>query len=380
MYQNSSSSKALHSTVFCTIAALAAVIVLTAIPSLYWCSVSSTSVHILPNHFGIRQFHRTHIRGDNAAPEAVHLQGVKSKYAVATLLTDIPKDTDYSTNNYFIATRILAYQLLHDPDTRLKDHNVPFIVMVTQKIPEPARERLRKDGAIVVEAPLLHAKWLKPNIPEWADLMTKLRLWELVDFERILYLDADVVLAARLDDIFNDPAIKEQVTLDKSVSWPQNPAPVPKTYVFGGNAENTHNHQFPPSQDGRDWPNKAYLNAGFLVLRPDLDLLRYYISILHMPGSFDSSLCEQNLINAVHRVEGNMPWRQVNTSFNVHYPTMDDVRKGAKSVHAKWWHSDDQELKLWMVERKRRMVEFFATRDSQPEQRFTLWPNIANAW
>lgn len=55
------------------------------------------------------------------------LKMTKSKYAFATLLASDaarPDDPDNLHDDYFIATRILAYQILHAPQTRSKGHPV----------------------------------------------------------------------------------------------------------------------------------------------------------------------------------------------------------------------------------------------------------------
>ncbi|KAF2152977.1 glycosyltransferase family 8 protein [Myriangium duriaei CBS 260.36] len=355
----------LRSKAVCTVASLVLLITVAAIISLSDYRVPLHKTISTSLHLNSPETPPTHLRGKNADPEAVHLKGVKSKYAFATFLAGTDQELEYKDDHYLIATRILAYQLLHANETRSSDPDIPFIVIVTDKVKEPSRERLRKDGAIVVEVPSLTADWLSPSISAWDNVMTKLRLWELVDFSRIAFLDADTVLAAPLDDIFSDPAADERHTnTSATMTWPSTPtAPAPTTYVFAGNAEHQHEHHFPPTDEGRDWPNIRYLNAGFFVLQPSLDLLRYYISILRMPDAFNSELPEQNLLNKIHSWEGDMPWKQLSTTLNVHYPTMKDVRAGAKSVHEKWWGGEDAELRIWMEGWRGRMEGFFEARD-----------------
>lgn len=85
------------------------------------------------------------------SPEPTDVAPVKSKYAFATFLasdfTDSP-DEIIDNDEYFVATRILAYQILHAPDTK-SPSGIPFIVLVNEGVSEAKRERLRRDGAIV---------------------------------------------------------------------------------------------------------------------------------------------------------------------------------------------------------------------------------------
>ncbi|KAI7565712.1 hypothetical protein KC317_g6176, partial [Hortaea werneckii] len=101
------------------------------------------------------------------------------KYAYATFLAGdssaIAEDKVLEHDKYFVATRILAYQLLHAPETKSK-HDYPFIVLVTSDVSAEKRERLRKDGAVVWEAPAMDAGWVKTDVSTWQNVMSKLRL------------------------------------------------------------------------------------------------------------------------------------------------------------------------------------------------------------
>lgn len=128
------------------------------------------------------------------------LDSVKAKYAFATFLAgNADLDENWENDHYFVATRILAYQLLHAPETSSRDKSIPFVVLVTENVSEEKRQRLRKDGAIVVVADYIKADWVKTETSTWQDVMTKLRMWELTQFERICFLDGDTVLVEPLD-------------------------------------------------------------------------------------------------------------------------------------------------------------------------------------
>jgi alpha-N-acetylglucosamine transferase len=79
------------------------------------------------------------------------LKLTKSNYAFTTLFASDaarPGDQGDLRGYYFITTRILANQILHAPQTRSK--GIPFIVLTTKSDSEAKRERLRRDGAIVL--------------------------------------------------------------------------------------------------------------------------------------------------------------------------------------------------------------------------------------
>jgi len=57
--------------------------------------------------------------------------------------------------------RLLAYQLLYAPETRSrKAIPIHFLILVAHNLPEHKRERLRRDGAPVVEVQLIGADWI----------------------------------------------------------------------------------------------------------------------------------------------------------------------------------------------------------------------------
>jgi len=125
------------------------------------------------------------------------LATIDSKYAFATLLAadyQGRKDDDMEKDHYFVAVRILAYQFLHAPETRSRQ-GYPFIVLVTPEVCERKRERLRRDGAVVLEAPPFEvASWFQVPNAQWRSVLAKMRVLELTQFERVLLLDGDTQL------------------------------------------------------------------------------------------------------------------------------------------------------------------------------------------
>jgi len=277
------------------------------------------------------------------------LETTKSKYAFATLLASDathPDDQDNLQDDYFIATRLLAYQILHAPETRSND--IPFIVLATKGVSEAKRARLRHDGAIVLSVETIEKpSWVEAGAANWEEVFDKLRLWSLTQFDLICFLDGDTVLNRPLDGVFADPAATPQnTTLSRPETIKQDEAPLPATYVFAGQPEMNRKHTYPPSAATNSYPNIHYLNAGFFVMQPSLQLLTHYLSILALPNRFVPKFPEQNLLNYAHRSAeegGNMPWKMLEPQWNIHYPTREDLEGGVVSLHEKWWAPGDEE-------------------------------------
>jgi len=168
-----------------------------------------------------------------------------------------------------------------------------------------------------------------------------------------------------LDGIFQDPAVVSHTTGQKEDQRFEGESEMPSTYSFAGVPEMNRQHHFPPTDANHDFPNIAYLNAGFFVFEPSLTLLGYYLSLINTVNKFNPEFPEQNLLNYAHRGEGNMPWQQLGNTWNIHYPTVDDLHQGAKSLHEKWWDPENKDLQPYLETWRWRMEGYFEARDAR---------------
>ena len=85
----------------------------------------------------------------------------------------------------------------------------PMVLMVTADVPRQARERLAAQGWRLheiepVQNPTPAAQQLFPRFDK---VFTKLRAWELVDFDKVVLLDADMVVRRSIDELFERPEL-----------------------------------------------------------------------------------------------------------------------------------------------------------------------------
>lgn len=290
------------------------------------------------------------------------------KLAYVTFLTGVPTEGDdlfkpngdadnLEDDKYFQAIRILIWQFIHKPETRTK-HDV--IVMVTPTVTQARRDRLEKDGAIVHAVEFLHTandSWVHPEVHRWDDVMTKLRVWEMTQYDRIVVMDGDSMLLKNLDPVFDDPAAQLLATK------PSNDTDLPSTYLLASNSEVwDSSHTFPPTH-GTGLKGPGNMNAGFFILAPSLPVFEYYKTLLNTPGSFDPRYPEQNLINHAHRWDGPMPWREIAYTWNIRCPNDNDIAKGLVSVHEKWWKQpyiyENAKTKQWLQSRRWEMKGWY---------------------
>lgn len=270
-------------------------------------------------------------------------------------------DPDPAHDRYYVATRILGYQLLHQPGTRTK-RNIPFVVLVTEDISEEKRELLRDDGATVIPVAYLRAQsdWIVGGMPEWRDVMTKLRAWELTQYKRVAFLDGDMILNSCMDGLFDDPATS---LLDSGEDYYAEEEPVPSKYLLASIPETNFFHAYPPTVENNDFKDPDYFNAGFFIFSPSKDMFDYYVWLMEQENAFDPVYPEQNLLNFAHRKDGRMVWQHMDPVWNIRFPNIRDKEGGAVSMHDKWWKAHmDTSLQPFYDSVRWRMEGFYEAR------------------
>lgn len=261
----------------------------------------------------------------------------KESHAFATILTG-EGDVEFPDveEPYLRAARLLTFQLLHNPRTRNDSSDIPFLVLVTQDVPQKHREILSKDGAIIVPVESLVRDWIHPKWSRWKDVLAKLNLWQLTDYDKIMFLDADSVIFHPIHDIFSHPATEIRQTLSPQAGVLANDS-MPASYMIAGIHDPWVEQYLPPVPDKEFYQKNNYMNAGFFVLHPSKDLFDYYSALLDKPDAFDSAYPEQNLLNCAHRTDGQMPWQDLGSWWNLKGADKSEYERGLKSIHHKWW-------------------------------------------
>jgi alpha-N-acetylglucosamine transferase len=180
--------------------------------------------------------------------------------------------------------------------------------MITPTVSQARRDRLTKDGAIIHDVEFLHTpndSWVHAVLHRWEDVTTKMRVWEMTQYDRILMLDGDSTLLKSLDGVFNELAAQLLATK------PSSDTNLPPTYLVASSPKVwDFSHSFPPTH-GKGLKGAGNMNAGFFILAPSLPAFKYYKELLNTPNSLDPRYPEQNLINYAHRWDGPMPWREL---------------------------------------------------------------------
>jgi alpha-N-acetylglucosamine transferase len=255
------------------------------------------------------------------------------KYAFATLLSPNFKknadQTDIASDEYFLSARLLNYQLRHSNHTKYNDPAVPFLVMCPPQVAENKRRILEEEGATIVPVEHVIADWIKIPLPTWTEMLDKLLLWSYTEYDKILFIDADVYLIQSLNGIFEDDAAAEFPTR-KDLTPAEHLGALPATYTMAGIVDGGSGSRKNPM-------SVNYLNGGFFLIHPDQKLFQHLMKFVQTTDSFSTSMLEQNLINDIFSVDGPMPWQHMDPKWDTSCPEPDNIRAGWKTIHSKLW-------------------------------------------
>jgi alpha-N-acetylglucosamine transferase len=121
---------------------------------------------------------------------------------------------------------------------------------------------LEQEGVTIMIVEKLRSKWLTPLAERCKEVMTKIRLWELVQYDRVPFLDVEKFLLKLIGEVFDDPGAQPRKTL--------------QNYSFTSHPEALHaHHTYSPA----DWSN---FDAGFL---PHVSITRN-VQLPHNPFQY----------------------------------------------------------------------------------------------
>jgi glycogenin glucosyltransferase len=205
------------------------------------------------------------------------------------------------TDNYLLGALLLGYTLKrHHSNINM------FIITINDNISKESLCALQLEGWNIVSvsniAPPLQGTW-----PHFVNQFTKLILWNMTEFNSIVYLDSDTLV---LDDISHLHALVED--------------PFRTGFDFAAAAD--------------IWFGKfAYhFNAGVLVLHPCEFVFKEFMRTFEIAGNYDPLMAEQAFLNAFYQLR----YLQLPLIYNVNlalysgYPDLwEALKKDFKIVH-----------------------------------------------
>ncbi|CZS94686.1 related to meiotically up-regulated gene 136 protein precursor [Rhynchosporium agropyri] len=288
-----------------------------------------------------------------------------SKLAVATFLCKNYVGDENAADNYFIGARTLHYQLKIAPETRMVRDDVVFLVVATIAVSAEKRRRLEMDGAkVVVVEDVKIPWWVRTGVKKWKDQFTKLRILEMVEYDRILFIDSDTLVMHPIDSIFNEPIVKNPArtlgNLTRQIKSDE--ALLPAHYLFTARSDNALTgerlHPYPPR------PSKVF-SAGFWLAAPSIEMYAYLMSVMQHWRRFNPTTMEQSLLNYAFRREGPMPWGELAPKWSATWPNAKDLEAGVVSLHEKLWSVGPQDLMEKWKKAKEEMEAYFEKKSAK---------------
>lgn len=235
---------------------------------------------------------------------------------------------------YFEATRILAYRLMHKPSTR--DLNGRrHIILATENVSPAQIQILESDGAIVksVKAmpPPRGTNMSRVN-KQWKNQYTKLTIWNMTEYTKVLYIDADILPVRPLSDVFNTPTV-----IGKNG----------EPYMFAATYDSAWVRDFGkysrpvPELGPDDKTSSDAFNAGMFFVHPSHRQAEYIQSIYDNPiEGVDFTIgMEQDLLRYAYRDSGDYPWVRLSQMYNTQWPRLADL-EASHAIHDKMWKDD----------------------------------------
>ncbi|KFK37461.1 hypothetical protein AALP_AA4G260100 [Arabis alpina] len=299
------------------------------------------------------------------APELTHTTTAKSAATITKLSQQIHSDRAYVTflagnGDYVKGVVGLAKGL------RKVKSAYPLVVAMLPDVPEEHRRILVEQGCIVRE---IEPVYPPENQTEFAMAYyvinySKLRIWEFVEYSKMIYLDGDIQVYENIDHLFDLPDGYFYAVMDCfcEKTWSHTPQ-----YKIGYCQQCPEKVQWPKSELGE--PPALYFNAGMFLYEPNLDtyedllktlkvipptpfaeqdFLNMYFKKIYKPIPLVYNLVlamlwrhpenvELDKVKVVHYcAAGSKPWRYTGKEENMQ-------REDIKMLVKKWWdiYNDD---------------------------------------
>lgn len=245
---------------------------------------------------------------------------------------------------YFPGVEVLAKAL------RVHGSRYPLHILVTDNISHAWRDQMRAQGCTIKEIERLVPKRLTPTAylnPNFAEVWTKLRVWQEVQFDQAVYLDSDLLILQNIDELFE---------VDSKLASVQacicNPLKVPKVSPFFTQqacpySEHNHTDEFRrtgnvdlQALDARG----RYFNAGFFCFKPDQGEFDKMMQALDSWDDSQTPFAEQDFLNVLYANQWEaLPYvyNTLKTWDHAHAPIFDLSKiKVLHFIRSKPWQDD----------------------------------------
>ncbi|KAI0271327.1 nucleotide-diphospho-sugar transferase [Gloeopeniophorella convolvens] len=249
---------------------------------------------------------------------------MSKKAAFVTLLTKV---------SYLPGTLVVDYGL------KAVQSRYPLVVLVTPELPQYARDALIRRGIPIREIQPLRPKEgdhsLSAHDERFADTWTKLRAFELVEYDRIVMMDSDMAIMRNMDELMELDLPSDWIAAVHACACnPRKLAHYPKDWVPANCAYTPLTHPTAHTQPSSIEPSSprpyGLLNSGLVVITPSSQLANSIVDFLNTSPLVPTfSFPDQDLLAAFF--EGK--WKPL--------PWVYNALKSLRVIHEEFWRDDE---------------------------------------
>ncbi|KAF3456413.1 hypothetical protein FNV43_RR01063 [Rhamnella rubrinervis] len=171
----------------------------------------------------------------------------------------------------------------------------PLVVAILPDVPDEHREILKSQGCIVREIEPVYPpeNQTKFAMAYYVINYSKLRIWEFVEYEKLIYLDGDIQVFDNIDHLFENPNGYFYAVMDCfcEKSWSNSPQ-----FKIGYCQQCPDKVKWPAELGS---PPPLYFNAGMFVYEPDL--VTYNTLLETVKTTPPTLFAEQDFLNMFFR-------------------------------------------------------------------------------
>ena len=191
----------------------------------------------------------------------------------------------------------------------------PLIVLVTKNVSQATQEILRQlyinfiiiDNIDIPENIKNHNDSINPIMSSiWINCFAKFKIFDLIEFKKIVFLDADIMVLKNIDHLFTLPHM---------------------TAALDGEYFDL-------------WPNWPHFNSGCLVIEPNHDLFLNILNFAHTVNvqDLDYVVADQEILNLYYNNWINKKELQLNKYYNIFAPyiqekQIEDIKNNCYFIH-----------------------------------------------
>ncbi|QSL65903.1 hypothetical protein MERGE_003040 [Pneumocystis wakefieldiae] len=250
-----------------------------------------------------------------------------SKRTWVTLLSDVGEE-----NGYLTGILTLNYTLI-----KVKTR-YPLLVIYTSKCHDSALSVLQKSGIKIKYVEMLQPSMTLDygvDTKRFNECFNKLRVFELYEYERVVFIDSDMIFMKNADELFDIPLDRGSIaSAHACVCNPRKRPHYPKEWVPSNCAytaqQDMHSGSLIPCTFGI-----KMLNSGLIVLNPNPEefgiIFDHVMNCEKYPQSI-FNFAEQSLLSRLYEEK----WMPL--------PYIYNALKTLRTVHEKLW--DDNDVKI----------------------------------